>query len=75
VKDEAIAPEFFQNVPFRKAEDASAKFKEPTLLEVETFAGTVTELFLIPTEAGTYELVCEIEGYFEAGMHGTIVVD
>ena len=75
VKHEATAPEFFQNVAFRKAEDASGEFKAPTLLEVETFAGMVTELFLIPTEAGTYELVCEIEGHFEAGMHGTIVVD
>ena len=38
------------------------------------FAGKTTDLYLIPTKAGTYELVCEIEGHFEAGMFGTITV-
>lgn len=75
VKHEATAPVFFQNVAFRKAQDASGEFKAPTLLEVETFAGMVTELWLIPTEAGTYDLICEIEGHFEAGMFATIVVE
>ncbi len=38
------------------------------------FAGKTVELYLIPTKAGTYDLVCEIEGHFEAGMFGTITV-
>jgi uncharacterized cupredoxin-like copper-binding protein len=75
VKHEATAPEFFQKVAFRKVEDGSGEFKAPAPLEVEVFAGKETELYLIPTEAGTYDLVCEIEGHFEAGMFGTIVVD
>jgi uncharacterized cupredoxin-like copper-binding protein len=75
VKHEATAPEFFQTVAFRKAEDASGEFKAPAPLEVETFAGKQTELYLIPTQPGTYELVCEIEGHLEAGMHGTIIVE
>jgi len=75
VKHEATAGELFQTIAFRKAEDASGEYKAPTLAEVETFAGFETEIFLIPQVAGTYELVCEIEGHFEAGMFGTIIVD
>jgi uncharacterized cupredoxin-like copper-binding protein len=75
VKHEATAEAFFQTVALRKAEDASGEFKAPALAEVEVFAGKETELFLIPTQAGTFDLVCEIEGHFEAGMFGTIVVE
>jgi len=75
VKHEATAPGLFETVAFRKAQDASGEFKAPTVAEVETFAAKETELFLIPQEAGTFDIVCEIEGHFEAGMFGTIVVD
>jgi len=74
-KHEATAGEFFQTIAFRKAEDASGEYKAPTLAEVETFAGAETEIFLIPQEAGTYDLVCEIEGHFEAGMFAKIIVE
>jgi len=75
VKHEATASELFETIALRKAQDASGEYKGPTLAEVETFAGAETEVFLIPQTAGTYELVCEIEGHYEAGMFGTIVVD
>jgi uncharacterized cupredoxin-like copper-binding protein len=75
VKHEATAGGLFETIAFRKAQDASGEYKAPTLAEVETFAGAETEIFLIPQEAGSYELVCEIEGHFEAGMFGSIVVD
>ena len=74
VKHEFTAGDFFTSAAFRKAEDASGEFKAPAPLEVEVFAGQQIELFLIPTEAGTYDLVCEIEGHLEAGMSGTITV-
>jgi uncharacterized cupredoxin-like copper-binding protein len=74
VKHEFTAEDFFGSVAFRKAEDASAEFKAPAPREVEVFAGKTIELYLIPTKAGTYKLVCEIEGHFEAGMFGTITV-
>jgi uncharacterized cupredoxin-like copper-binding protein len=74
IKHEGTSTEFFNTVAFRKAEDASGEFKAPTPTEVETFAGKETELFLIPTQAGTFELVCEIEGHYDAGMYGTIEV-
>ena len=75
VKHEATATEFFNSVAFRKIEDASGEFKGPAPLEVETFAGKETELFLIPMVGATYGLVCEIEGHYEAGMLGTIIVE
>lgn len=74
IKHEFTAEDFFASIAFRKAEDASGEFKGPAPREVEVFAGAEIELFLIPTEAGTYDLVCEIEGHFEAGMFGTITV-
>jgi uncharacterized cupredoxin-like copper-binding protein len=74
-KHEFTAEEFFKTIAFRKAEDASGEFKGPAPLEVEVFAGQSMELFLIPTEAGVYDLVCLIEGHFEQGMFGTIAVE
>ncbi len=74
IKHEFTAEDFFGSSAFRKAEDASAEFKAPAPREVEVFAGQEIELYLIPTKAGSYELVCEIEGHFEAGMFGTITV-
>jgi uncharacterized cupredoxin-like copper-binding protein len=75
VKHEFTAEDFFGSVAFRKAEDASGEFKAPAPREVEVFAGAEIELYLIPTQPGTYDLVCEIEGHFEAGMFGTITVN
>ena len=74
LKHEFTAEDFFGSIAFRKAEDASGEFKGPAPREVEVFAGAEIEMYLIPTEPGTYDLVCEIEGHFEAGMFGTITV-
>ena len=73
-KHEFTAEDFFKTIAFRKAEDASGEFKGPAPLEVEVFAGKSIEVFLIPTEAGVFDLVCLIEGHFEKGMFGTITV-
>ena len=75
VKHEATSAGLFGTIALRKAQDTSGEYKAPTVIEVETFAGEETELFLIPQETGTFDLVCEIEGHFEAGMFGTFVVD
>jgi len=74
VKHEFTAEKFFPTIAFRKAEDASGEFKSTTPHEIEVFAGKSIEIYLIPTEVGTYDLKCEIEGHFEAGMSGTITV-
>jgi uncharacterized cupredoxin-like copper-binding protein len=73
-KHEFTAGDFFNSIAFRKAEDASGEFKAPAPHEVEVFAGKAIDLYLIPTAAGTYDLVCEIKGHFEKGMFGTITV-
>ena len=73
-KHEFTAEDYFKSIAFRKAEDASGEFKAAAPLEVEVFAGKTIELFLIPTKAGTYDLVCLIKGHFEKGMFGTITV-
>jgi len=74
VKHEFTAGDFFGSVAFRKAEDASGEFKAPAPHEIEVFAGKEIEMYMIPTTAGRYQLVCEIEGHLEAGMSGTIDV-
>ena len=74
IKHEFTAEEFFGSVAFRKAEDASGEFKGPAPREIEVFAGQEIEIYLIPTQAGNYDLVCEIEGHLEEGMFGTITV-
>ncbi len=75
VKHYFTAGEFYQIVAFRKAQDNSGEIKAPYFKAVEVFPGEQVELYLIPTEAGTYGSLCSITGHEEAGMHGTIVVE
>ena len=73
-KHEFTAPDFFPSVAWRKVESAESEVKATYSKEVEVFPAKQTDLYLIPIEPGTYELLCEIEGHFEAGMFSTIVV-
>jgi uncharacterized cupredoxin-like copper-binding protein len=73
-KHEFTADAFYRSVAFRKAQDTLGEYKGPHPSEIEVFAGQQTDLYLIPTQVGEYELVCEIEGHKEAGMVGKIVV-
>ncbi|MCH7657844.1 MAG: hypothetical protein IIB05_05945 [Bacteroidetes bacterium] len=68
------APEFFQSVVTRKAEDPRAEIKVPYFKAVEILIGSYTELFIVPTVPGTYALECTITGHAAAGMVGTIIV-
>jgi uncharacterized cupredoxin-like copper-binding protein len=74
VKHEYTADEFFPTVAFRKAEDAVGEYKGLSLTEGEVLPGKQLDLYVIPTKAGTYTVVCEIEGHREAGMIGTVTV-
>jgi len=74
-KHELVAEDFFGTIAFRKAEDSVGEYKAPTVREVEVFAGKQLDLYVIPTEAGSFLLVCELEGHREAGMEGTITVN
>ncbi len=68
------APEFYQSVVTRKAEDSKAEIKVQYFKAVELLIGGSTELFIVPTVAGSYEVECTITGHVDAGMHGTIIV-
>ena len=48
--------------------------EEGVLWEMETTAGEVkSETFTAPA-AGTYQIICGLEGHFDAGMFGELVV-
>jgi uncharacterized cupredoxin-like copper-binding protein len=68
------AEEFYRTAAFRKAQDSSGELKAPFFKAIELFPGEQIDLYLIPSAAGTYELICTITGHTEAGMHGSIVV-
>lgn len=68
------AAEFYKTVVTRKAEDSDAEIKVPYLKAIELLIGGNSELFMVPTVAGTFEVICTIEGHKEAGMHGHIIV-
>lgn len=68
------APEFYQNVVIRKAEDSKAEIKAPYLKAVELLIGGSTELFIVPTVAGSYHVTCTITDHEAFGMHGMITV-
>ncbi len=65
---------FYESVVLRKAEDSQAEIKAPYLRAIELLVGGSTTLFLVPTAAGTYDVLCTITGHAAAGMTGTIVV-
>ncbi|MHC4708876.1 MAG: cupredoxin domain-containing protein [Planctomycetota bacterium] len=68
------AVEFYKTTVLRKAEDSNAEIKAPYLKAVELLIGGSTELFIVPTAAGTFETICTIPGHAELGMTGTIEV-
>lgn len=68
------AGDFYKTLVTRKAEDSNAEIKVPYFKAVELLIGGATELFVVPTVAGSYEVVCTIDGHQDAGMHGHITV-
>ena len=74
VLHEYTADQFFPTVAFRKARDAAGEYKSPLLKEAEVEAGKQLDLHLIPTKAGTFKIVCQLQGHEMAGMVGTIKV-
>jgi len=68
------AADFYQTVVLRKADDDNAEIKVPYFKAVELLIGGSTTLFIVPTVAGTYDVLCTIPGHAELGMTGTITV-
>lgn len=68
------AAEFYKTVVTRKAQDSQAEIKSLYFKAIEVVPDGKTELFMVPTVAGTYETLCTIPGHADLGMRGTIVV-
>ena len=68
------AAEFYQSVVMRKAQDSQAEIKAPYLKAVELLIGGRTELFIVPTQTGVFDVFCTIAGHRAIGMEGTITV-
>lgn len=52
-----------------------SEFTEDLVLwEEEAEAGETKEVTIPPLDAGTYQIICAIEGHFAAGMEGELVV-
>ena len=68
------AGKLYRTVVLLKAEDANAEIKAPYLNAVELLVGGSTTLFMVPTEVGSFDVVCTIAGHREAGMTGSITV-
>lgn len=68
------APEFYRTIVLRKAQDSQAEIKALYLMAVELLVGGKTELFVVPTVAGTFQSQCTLPSHAEQGMKGTIVV-
>ena len=66
------AMEFYRTLVLRKADDNEAEIRAPYLKAVELLIGGRTTLFMVPTTAGTYGVVCTIVGHVAAGMTGNI---
>ena len=69
------AEAFYKTTVTRKAEDSYAEIKVPYFKAIELLIGGSTELFMVPTVVGQYEVICTIEGHKESGMHGHVNVN
>lgn len=74
IEHEYAADELFASVALRKVEDASGEYKGLLLKEAEVLPGKQLDVYLIPTKAGSFKILCGIPGHDEAGMNGTITV-
>lgn len=66
------APEFFQNMWFRKIEVNKVELKVQAIYEIEFEREGSAELFFTPIKPGEYEWVCD--GLEDKGMKGVISV-
>ncbi len=62
---------------WRKAQDGDAEIKAPYLRAVELVTGNTdrfTELYIVPTVAGSYDVICTVGDHQAQGMDETITV-
>lgn len=72
------APELYKTVVIRKCQDSHAEIKPFYLKAVElklnSASGTQTDLYIVPTVAGSYPVFCTIGTHRSQGMDATITV-
>ena len=68
------AEEFYKTLVTRKAEDSQAEIKVPYFKAIELLIGGHAKLFIVPTTAGQFEVICTITGHEESGMKGHVIV-
>jgi len=73
-RHEFTAAKFFPTVTFRNGNGPQGKLKRLPGGEAEVGAGKQMDLYVTPTKAGKFVIMCEIPGHREAGMEGTITV-
>jgi uncharacterized cupredoxin-like copper-binding protein len=69
-----VAEKFFRTIATRKIQGSDGEEKAPYFTAVEVYAGKSLEWFLVPTEKGTFDVICTVKGHAEHGMKGTIQV-
>ena len=69
-----VAEKFFRTIATRKIQGSDGEVKAPAFTAVEVYAGKGLEWFLVPTEKGTFDVVCTVKGHADHGMKGTIEV-
>ncbi|MDQ7848791.1 MAG: cupredoxin domain-containing protein [Armatimonadota bacterium] len=57
-----------------KVEGGGIEVVGTNIFEVEIDAGKSAEVSFTPKQTGTFEIGCHIEGHYEKGMKGTLVV-
>ena len=68
------------NTYFKGTEEIEVVFRRQgavagtSLFEVEVEAGRSATIEFTPTQKGTFEIGCHVEGHYEAGMKGTFTV-
>jgi len=74
--DEYVMPNtYFQNMGEVEGEFPGVGAVAGTsVFEVEVGKGKTAELKFTPTRTGTFEIGCHVEGHYEAGMKGVLVV-
>ena len=74
--DEYVMPNtYFTNIGEVEGEfEGLGAVAGTSIFEVEVKKGKTAELKFTPTRKGTFEMGCHVEGHYQAGMKGVLVV-
>lgn len=69
-----VSESFFRSIALRKVQTTDGEVKAPYITAVEVYPEKSIEIYFVPDKAGTYDLICTIEGHAEKGMKGKIEI-